>query len=115
MLLKEREMMAKVTAFIPFVNEPTTIDLVNQLRLIQSIDRIIIFTHEFSTLPITGVEVLRVDRVESSKTIRTIAEKTETRFVLIITKLVKMNLGSFALERFQNVANDTSAGILYSD
>lgn len=115
MLLKEREMMAKVTAFIPFVNEPTTIDLVNQLRLIQSIDRIIIFTHEFSTLPITGVEVLRVDRVESSKTIRTIAEKTETRFVLIITKLVKMNLGSFALERFQNVANDTCAGILYSD
>ena len=107
--------MTKVTAFIPFVDEPTTIDLVNQLRLIQSIDKIIVFTHESSTVAIKSIEVLPVDRLESSQTIRTIAKTTETRFVLIITKPVKINLGSFAVERFQSVANDTGAGILYSD
>ena len=108
-------MMTKVTAFIPFVDEPTTIDLVNQLRLIQSIDKIIVFTHGLSRMPITGLEVLQLDRIESSKTIRSIAKTTETRFVLIIIKPIKINLGSFAVERFQSVANDTGAGILYSD
>ena len=108
-------MMTKVTAFIPFVDEPTTIDLVNQLRLIRSVDKIIVFTHDLSRISLKGVEVLQFDRIESSKTIRSIAKTTETRFVLIITKPVKIDLGSFAVERFQSVANDTGAGILYSD
>ncbi len=107
--------MTKITAFIPFVDEQTTIDLVNQLRLIQSLDKIIVLTQGLPRIQITGVEVLQYDRIESSKTIRSIAKITETRFVLIITKPVKIDLGSFAVERFQSVANDTGAGILYSD
>jgi hypothetical protein len=107
--------MKKVTTFIPFVDEPTTIDLVNQLRLTQSVDKIIILADEVSALSINGIEILHAERVESSKAIRAIAEKAETEFVLLLTKSLKIDLGSYSVERFINVANDTGAGILYSD
>jgi hypothetical protein len=107
--------MTKISAFIPFVDEPTTIDLVKQLRLIQSVDKIIIYSQESPKLASGEIENLIVDRIESSRTIRTIAKMTDTEFVLIVTKPVKITLGSFSLERFRITAENTGSGILYSD
>ncbi|MCX6169448.1 MAG: glycosyltransferase family A protein [Ignavibacteriales bacterium] len=107
--------MAKVTAFIPFVDESTTKGLVNQLKLTQSVDKIFVLSNEIAALPISGTEVLHIDCLESSKTVQIIAEKAETTFILLMTKPLKIDLGNFTVERFINVANDTGAGILYSD
>ena len=59
--------------------------------------------------------VLSVDEIASSQSIRKISEQVKTDYVLLITKDTKIDFGSYSLERFLNVAKNTGAGIVYSD
>ena len=59
--------------------------------------------------------VLSVDEITSSQSIRKISEQVKTDYVLLITKDTKIDFGSYSLERFLNVAKNTGAGIVYSD
>ncbi len=61
------------------------------------------------------LNVLSVDEIISSQSIRKISEQVKTDYVLLITKDTKIDFGSYSLERFLNVAQNTGAGIVYSD
>ena len=53
--------------------------------------------------------------MHSTETIKLIENKTKTDFILFITQNTLIQLSQFAVERFVNVAEMTSSGIVYSD
>ncbi len=66
-----------------------------------------------------NVENILCEKIEtkqpfSSETIQTIGEKSEADFTLLITKS-EIEMGDFALERMVQIAENTDAGLVYSD
>ena len=64
---------------------------------------------------IEGCEVVKIDSLQSSATIKKIAELSDAEYSLIYTKYTTLELGYFALERFVNLAQDSNASMLYAD
>jgi hypothetical protein len=58
---------------------------------------------------------IEIDNLYSSSTIRKIVQSCTSKFVLFISKNTYVNFGSYAIERMLNVAENTGAGIVYSD
>ncbi|MBS3946575.1 MAG: hypothetical protein KGZ42_13810, partial [Melioribacter sp.] len=59
--------------------------------------------------------LIKVDFVNSSETINKISKATESKYILVINKPIKIDLAPYSLERLISIAESTSAGILYSD
>lgn len=64
---------------------------------------------------IPGCEIIETTSAFSSKTIQKIAENSDAKYSLIYTKDSPLEPGQFALERFFRIAEDTQAGLVYSD
>ena len=63
---------------------------------------------------VEGCERIEIDSLQSTDTVRKIAEKSDTQFSLIYTKDTTLELGQYALERFFHIAIGTQAGLVYS-
>ena len=63
----------------------------------------------------TGVTILSGVSLRSTQTLRSIAEAVSSRYLLIYTKDLPLEMGLFALDRMIAVAEDTKADMLYSD
>ena len=63
----------------------------------------------------TNENLLEIDCLSSSSTIKSILENVESDYLVFITKDTSIEFGSYSLERFINVAKNTNAGIVYSD
>lgn len=55
------------------------------------------------------------DSLTSTQTLKDIAQKTETEFVLLYTKALPFDLGQHALDRMTGVCSDSGTGMVYSD
>ncbi len=64
---------------------------------------------------LTGCELIKIDTLNSSETIKKIAEKSGSKYTLIYTKDTALELGQYALERMYHIGNDTKAGLVYAD
>jgi len=69
---------------------------------------------EHDSLPLKCPLII-IDSLTSSKTVKQIANHCNTEFALIYTKYSALSLGYFALERFLSLAQDSGAGMVYSD
>ncbi|MEW6060784.1 MAG: glycosyltransferase family 2 protein [Bacteroidota bacterium] len=58
---------------------------------------------------------LKVDALTSGKTLNTILSSLSTPYLLFINQAQSITLNQAALERFVQIADDTKAGMLYSD
>ena len=63
----------------------------------------------------TGVTILSGVSLRSTQTLRSIAEAVSSRYLLIYTKDLPLEMGLFALDRMIAVAEDTKADMLYAD
>ncbi len=59
--------------------------------------------------------LIHTDSLNSSETVKIISEATESEYILLINKPVKIDFTPYSLERLISIAENTSAGILYSD
>lgn len=62
-----------------------------------------------------GVETISVDSVFSGTGIRALLDSCKADYLLLVLPGGKVELGTYAVERFVQVAEDTGAGWLYSD
>jgi hypothetical protein len=72
------------------------------------------FGAEVEDLP-AGVEKITVDSTFSGLKLRALLEAWKTDYLLLILPGGKVELGARAIERFLQVAEDTGAGLIYSD
>ncbi len=111
----QRIVPTKITAFLPFSGNDFTKKTIEELSKNESVDKIYLLAQKEIDAKIDNCEVIKIDSLFAAKTIREINQNTQTEFVLFITQDTLIELGQFALERFISVAQDCSAGFVYSD
>ena len=88
---------------------------VAELKQSPLINKIYLLTADASAPTIEGCELLLIDRMESSDTVRQIAKRCESDYALIVQQPTAVLPGYFALERMVRVAQDSGAGMVYAD
>lgn len=107
--------MKRLDCFIPASDANQVSSTVEALKASKLVNKIFLLVVDGVELNLDGCEVIRVDRLNSSSTVSSIAAKSDADYTLIYTKYTKLELGYFALERMLNLADDSSAGMIYSD
>ena len=107
--------MKQINCFLACSNLTETTKTVEQINQSSLVQAIYILVNKDQNIQIDGCTTLKIDSLQSSETIRKIAEKSDATYSLIYTKNSTLELGQFALERFFRIAEDTQAGLVYSD
>lgn len=112
-------MVAQINCFIPITNENQVIESINNLKNEKTISKIYLLyfgdSKDFKVNNINGCEIIYSDSLNSSNTIRKIADLSDAQYSLVYTKYTTLDLGYFALERFLEIAKDSDASMLYAD
>jgi len=108
-------MIKKINCFIAFKDAEQAQLTIQNLRASQLVDKIYLITTESSAKGMNDCEVILTESMNGTDTIRKIAEKSNAAFSLIYTKYTTLELGQYALERFNYIAESTHAGMVYSD
>ena len=107
--------MNMINCFIPFVSQEQVEQTLQGLRECKLVRQIYLLATRPEVESVPGCEVLSVDSLNSTSTCRVIAFHADTAYTLLYTKYTPLELGQFALERMQRIAEDTQAGLLYAD
>lgn len=107
--------MKSINCFLAYQDAEQAQATVTNLRVSDLVKNIYVLTTESGSSSIKGCEIIEVDSIQSSETVRKIAEKSDAEFTLIYTKYTTLELGQYALERFCGIARATGAGMVYSD
>ncbi len=105
----------KINCFIPFRTKDQVAGTVNSLKASNLIGKIFLLSDQQTSEAVEDCEIIRIDSPRSTETIRKIAEKAGADYTLIYTKSAELNLGYFALDRMLKIAQDSGAGMVYSD
>ncbi|MDD3077526.1 MAG: glycosyltransferase family A protein [Paludibacter sp.] len=106
--------MKSINCLLICNNPVDTLKTIQQIKQSPFVKTIYLLVKDAS-IQAEGCESIVIDTLQSSATVRKIAEKADTDYTLIYTKDSVLDLGQFALERFQHIAEDTQAGLVYSD
>jgi hypothetical protein len=105
----------KVTAFIPYSGDEHTIRTINNLKESEYIKKITLLKLNPSAKDIDGIESIEVENLVSSETINKICTSVDTEYFLLIKQDNLLDFGQFSIERFYYVAENTGAGLVYSN
>lgn len=84
-------------------------------RTIQHINILVSETAEASDCVFEDCGVIAIDRITSSQTMLSVAERADADYVMLCIKPQPVNIGQSALERVLRVACDANAALMYSD
>lgn len=107
--------MKKINCFLACNDTAQTEKTVQQIIHSPLVNAVYLLVKKECNIPIDGCQTIEIDSIQSSETIKKITEKSDTAYSLIYTKDTTLELGQFALERFFLIAEDTQAGLVYSD
>ena len=107
--------MKQINCFLACNDLAETTKTVEQLNLSPLVQAIYLLVKNSTNIEIEGCTTIEIDSLQSSETIQKIASKSDTAYSLIYSKDSTLELGQFALERFFRIADDTQAGLVYSD
>lgn len=104
-----------INAFILYTQPEQAAKTVADLKQSELIGKIYLLATDASLQPIDGCEIIAIDSIQSTETIRKIAEKSDAYYSLIYLKSTVLQLGYFAVERMLRIAADSQAGMIYAD
>jgi len=107
--------MKKVSLLIPFFNTAAFESLLINLRKNESIDKIYIESQKEDALSGEKFDVIVSEKAFSFSTFTAISKKLETDYLLVFTKNETLDISSQSLNRLIFVAEQSGAGIVYSD
>lgn len=110
--------MPNVVCFLPYIGAEPTSALIQMIREEQQACRIVLLTtSEQEKETFEQCPFLNIDSIHSSLAIRKIARHidAQTPYLLLYTRFTPFRTGYQAVKRFVRVAEDTQAGLVYSD
>ena len=108
--------MKRINCFIPFQSAGQVSVTIRNLKKENEVNKIFLLkTEESSDEQVEGCEVISVQSLKSTDCIKKIAAVSDADYSLIYTKFTELSFGLFAIERFLNIADDTSAAMVYAD
>lgn len=108
-------MKTTINCFIPFAGVAQTEKTILGIQATGLIKTIYLISTQPTDEPLLGCELLSVDTLSSSTTMRAIAARSDAEYTLLYTKETTLELGLFALERMVHIAQSSSAGMVYAD
>ena len=106
--------MKKIDCFLPYASAEQVEATVKGLRESALVNDIYLLATE-ATEPVEGCQLIKIDALNSSKTMKKIAEAAKAEYILLYTKYNNLVMGYLALDRFVKLAEDSKAGMLYAD
>jgi hypothetical protein len=103
-----------VTVFLPFSGSKLTQKTIDDFSNSNLVEKIFLLAQTDAADILANAEVLRVDSLFSSSTIKLMSEKSLTKYILFLTQDTLIQLGQFSLERFISVTESTNSGLIYS-
>src|ERR1035437_1614389 len=107
--------MKQINCFLACNNATETLKTVEQIKQSSLVQTIYLLVKNGSSIQINGCQTIEIDSLQSSETIRKIADKANTPYSLIYIKDTTLEFGQYALERFFHIAESTKAGLVYAD
>ena len=108
-------MKTRINCFIPYLEESQVKDTIKNLESNESHINIFLLTTDKSAKTFNNLPLLHVPTLSSTETIKVIEKHSDCDFILYYSKYSTLELGYFALERLVKLAQDTQAGMVYSD
>lgn len=108
-------MKKTINCFVPFAGSAQALPTIEGLKKLSNLNRIILLATDKEVAPIDGCDMLVVDHLFSSETLKTIAAHSEADYTLFYTKYTTLNLGLLAVDRLIGIAEDSGAGLVYAD
>ncbi len=108
-------MSAIITVILPYNQNEFTLQTIDAFAESDLVNKIHLLTNAPGEVNRSRAHDLVVDNPLSSDTFRKIVSVADTEFTAILTRDTRIDLGQFALDRFVQVAQDTGAGMVYSD
>jgi hypothetical protein len=108
-------MPSTITVFLPFSGNDFTSKTIAGFSNSKIVQKIYLLSQKDGSEKFENAEVLRVDSLSSSSTLRLIESKSDSDYILFLTQDTLIQFGQFSLERFISVAESTGSGIIYSD
>ena len=105
----------KINCFIPFQSVSQVKETVLSLKESELVNKIYLLKENDNQETIEGCDILDIDTLRSTATIKKIASKADAEYTLIYTKSASLRLGMFALDRMLQIAADSGAGMVYAD
>ena len=108
-------MKKTINCFVPFADAAQASATVEGLKQSNLVSKIFLLATDSAAKAIEGCELITVDSLNSSATMKRIAAAADSDFILLYTKYNNLVMGYFALDRFVRLAEDSKAGMLYAD
>ncbi len=107
--------MGRINCFIPFVSLEQAEQTIQNLKDQELVNKIYLLATVDKPTPVEGCEMVPVNVLFSSETMREIAQRADADYVLFYTKYDTLKMAPFAIERFVKLGDDTQSGLLYAD
>jgi len=103
------------TVFIPYLSDRQVDVNINELKKTGLCSDIFILFLEYPLKNFDGCKSIIIDSISSSETVRVIESLTKTDYIIFLNEAVELYLFPHALTKFFQTAEETNAGLLYSD
>lgn len=107
--------MKTINCFIPYADAQQVKATVDGLRQNALVTKIFLLATDANAAAVEGCEVINIDALNSSATMKKIAAAAEGDFTLLYTKYNNLVMGYLALERMVRLATDSKAAMVYAD
>ena len=107
--------MKTINCFIPYADAQQVQATVDGLRQNALVSKIFLLATDANAAAVEGCEVITIDALNSSATMKKIAAAAEGDYTLFYTKYNNLVMGYLALERMVRLANDSKAAMVYAD
>ncbi len=108
-------MQTTINCFVPFASLDQVTPTVEALKASPLVTKIYLLATDQEAKPVLGCDLIHVDSLNSSATMKKIAEAADCDLILLYTKFDTLVPGYLALERLARLAADSKAGMLYAD
>lgn len=108
-------MKTTVQCFLPYIDEAQVKASVENLKQSSLVSKITLLATDPAAKACLDCDILHIDSLTTSATMKKIAEAAEADYILLYTKQNNLVMGYFAIDRFVKIAKDSKAGMLYAD
>lgn len=108
-------MKTTINCFVPFADEAQVRPTVEALKQSELVTKIYLLATDPKAQSVLGCDVIHIDTLNSSATMKKIAEAADSQYIILYTKYDTLVPGYLALDRFARLAADSKAGMLYAD
>lgn len=108
-------MKQRIDCFIPYHNDEQVKETLMSLQSSELVNKVYLLNEDKTAGTKHKNEIIYIDSLRSSNTIKKIAAKAHVDYTLIYTKTADLRMGLFALDRMLMLADDSGASLIYAD